>query len=121
MKILLIGCGLLVLLGTGCVSKSKANAQARAAYLAGKQQGMAIKAQGPAVWFVGNVRQPLVPWTNGLTLAQALLTANYQGQSDPGQIMVYREGQPPINVSPKELLQGSDLPLEAGDRVEIRP
>jgi hypothetical protein len=121
MKTFLIGCGLLVLLGAGCVSKSKANAQARAAYLAGKQQGMAMKVNGPSVWFVGNVHQPIVPWTEGLTLARALVTANYLGQNDPSQITIYRPGQPPTKVDPKDLLRGADLPLEAGDRIDIRP
>lgn len=121
MKMLAIFCTLLVLAATGCVSKSKADAQARAAYLAGKQQGMALKVNGPSVWFVGNVHQPIVPWTDGLTLARALLTANYLGQNDPSQITIYRPGQPPVNVDVKELLRGLDLPLEAGDRIDIRP
>lgn len=106
---------------SGCVSKSKANAQARAAYLAGKQEGMAVKAEGPSVWIVGNVRQPIVHWNEGLTLAKALIIANYLGQGDPGQIIVYRAGQPPLNYNPKDLLRGNDMPLEAGDRIELRP
>ncbi len=121
MKTLVIGCSLLVLVATGCVTKSKANAQARAAYFAGKQQGMAMKINGPSVWFVGNVHQQIVPWTEGLTLAHALVTANYLGQNDPSEITVFRPGQPPIKVDPKDLLRGADLPLEAGDRIDIRP
>lgn len=120
-RIVVLFCGLLALATAGCVSKSKANAQARAAYFAGKQQGTAIQSQGPSVWIVGNVHQPIVPWTEGLTLAQALVTASYQGQADPGQFRIYRPGQPPVTISSKELLGGRDLPLEAGDRVEIRP
>jgi len=114
-------CVLIAAVSTGCVSKSKANAQARAAYFAGKQQGMAIRANGPSVWVVGNVRQPIVPWTEELTLARAVATAYYLGQNDPSQITIYRSGQPPISVNPQDMLRGSDMPLEAGDRVDIRP
>ena len=118
-----IGCLFLTLflVVSGCTTKSKANAQARAAFLAGQARGMAAQSQEPSVWIVGNVRRPVIPWTDDLTLAKALIEADYQGFGDPIQITVLRNGQPPVNINPKELLQGQDLPLAAGDRIEIRP
>src|ERR1035437_11017856 len=71
---------LAVLLG-GCVSKSKADARARAAFIAGQQQAVArmqqIQGQGPSVTINGEVRNRVVPWTEGLTLAKAVVAADY--------------------------------------------
>jgi hypothetical protein len=116
-----ISLGLLLLALAGCTTKSKANAQARAAFLAGQARGMAAQPQEPSVWIVGSVRRPVIPWTDDLTLAKALVEAEYQGFVDPSQITVLRNGQPPIIINPRELLQGHDWPLAAGDRIEIRP
>ena len=70
-------CGALLLAATfsGCVSKSKADAKARAAFLAGQQQAVMrvqqaqTQGQGPSVTVNGEVRNHVVPWTEGLTLA----------------------------------------------------
>jgi hypothetical protein len=116
-----IVCALLALvIVAGCTTKSKSKAQAQAAFLAGRQQAMATQFQGPSVQVVGDVKTHVIPWTDGLTLAKALVAAEYQGPGDPGSINVIRNGAP-ISVSPKVLLEGQDMPLEAGDRVEIHP
>jgi len=113
---------LFVLLVTaGCVTKSKAAAQARAAFAEGQRQGMAAQANATSVWVVGNVRTPIIPWTADLTLAKALVAAEYLGEGDPSKITLYRQGRAPFNVSPKQLLQGYDLPLKLGDRLEVKP
>ena len=70
---------------------------------------------------MGNVKTPVIPWTDDLTLVKALILADYQGRGDPGQIVVIRKGQPSIYVSAEQLFNGYDLPLEAGDRIQIRP
>ncbi len=116
-------CLLMAFVGAGCVeTKSKADAQAHAAYVAGQRQAAAsMQSREPSVWVVGNVKTPLIPWTKDLTLARAILTAQYQGAGDPNQIIIQRNGQPPINFDPSKLLQGEDLPLQAGDRIEISP
>jgi hypothetical protein len=106
---------------SGCVSKSKSKAKARAAFFAGQQQGAAMQNTGNSVWVVGNVRMPLIPWTEDLTLTKALIAAEYLGAGDPSQIVLLRTGQPTVFISPKQLLNGFDLPLLAGDRIEIRP
>src|SRR5260221_8335889 len=68
---------------TGCVTKSKAKADAREAFIAGQQQAMAMarlqQAQGPTVTVVGQGRNKIIPWTQDLTLAQAIVNAGYFG------------------------------------------
>ena len=121
MKQFLASVLLLLLAVTGCVSNSAANARARAAFIAGEKQGEAREINAMSVWVVGNVRTPVIPWAEDLTLAKALVIADYQGQGDPGQIVISRVGQPPIRINAQQLLDGFDLPLQAGDRIEVRP
>lgn len=110
----------LILFPTGCVTKSKAKAEAQKAYFAGQQQAMMrmSQPQQPVVTFIGPVRNPTVPWSQELTLAKAIVAAGYQPQTDPQQIMIVRNGQA-IPVDPKKLLEGEDIPLVAGDLVQI--
>ena len=106
----------------GCVTKGKADAQARAAFLAGQQQAMMRmqQTQGPSVTINGEVRNRIVPWTQGLTLAQAVVAAEYLGAKDPGQIIIVHEGIA-TRVDPKDLLSGVDIPLQPGDIVQFMP
>lgn len=107
----------------GCISKSKAEAQARAAYLAGRRDATAQwqqESRGPGVLFVGPVNQPFVKWSEGLTLGHAIVDAGYSAPVDPRNVVVRRNGQG-IQVDPKRLLQGDDFPLEPGDIVELQP
>jgi len=110
----------------GCVSKDKADAKARAAFVAGQQQAsarmqqMQAHAQGPSVTINGEVRNHIVPWTEGLTLATALLAADYYGAADPGLIYLVRNGRATL-VHPKQLLSGVDVPLQSGDVVQLLP
>lgn len=111
----------LLILPCGCTTKAKAKADARAAYMAGQQQALERALQSrSSVSILGPVRNPLVTWTAGLTLAQALVAADYYSRTDPKEILIVRNGQP-LNVDPKQLLAGEDIPLEAGDVVQIRP
>jgi hypothetical protein len=113
---------LLTMLVSGCVSKSTAKAQAQAAYLAGQRDGMMMAAsQGPSVWVIGNVKTSAVPWTEDLTLSKALLAADYRGARDPSDIIVQSKGQETLHIRPQQLFHGEDMPLHAGDRIEIRP
>jgi hypothetical protein len=109
---------------TGCVTKAHADAQARAAYQAGRRAALAEQAnQGPVVQVVGDVENHVIPWTEDLTLIQALVAADYQGVGDPSSIAIIRNGEQ-IPVNPELLLhrqRDQDMPLEAGDRIEIRP
>ncbi len=112
---------LLALALTGCVSKSKAKAEARAAFAAGQQQALMRmqQAQNPSVTVHGAVRNPLIPWTEDLTVAKAIVAAVYFGARDPKEIIVVRQGQA-FQVDPKQLLNGVDPPLQSGDVMEIR-
>jgi hypothetical protein len=107
---------------TSCVSKSKAEAQARAAFLAGQQQGTMMnrqkQLQGPTVTVLGEVRNALVTWTADLTLAKAVVAAQYYGRTDPARITIQREGKE-IHCDPRDLLGGKDVQLEPNDVIEL--
>ena len=117
--LLTVACG-------GCVSKSKAQAQSRAAYIRGQQEAMVrmqqmqTQGQGPCVTVNGEVRTHVVPWTDGLTLAKALVAADYVGTADPAQIIILRNGVGK-RVEPRQLLSGEDIPLQPGDVVHLLP
>jgi hypothetical protein len=110
----------MMLVVAGCVTKSKAKADAQAAFLAGQQQAIMRMSQPhqPVVTFIGPVRNPTVLWSQDLTLAKAIVAAGYDAKADPKQIMIVRNGQA-IPVDPKKLLEGEDIPLVAGDLVQI--
>ncbi len=103
----------------GCISKSKAQARAQAAYIAGQNAALRQQqAQAPGVTVIGPVQNSSVPWVEGLTLAQAIATANYLGQHDPKEIIITRQGES-AKLAPKLLLNGADVPLEPGDTITI--
>jgi hypothetical protein len=112
---------LLLLAGAGCTTKAKAQAEAKTAFAAGQQQAMMRmqQAQNPSVTVRGEVRNPLVPWTEDLTVAKAIVAAVYCGVKDPAEIVVIRQGKV-FPVDPKQLLNGTDPPLQPGDVMEIR-
>jgi len=127
-KIFFIGGALAVLSITaawlsGCTTKSKAQAEAREAYLAGQNAALRqqqAQAQTPGVTVTGPVQNSQVPWVAGLTLAQAIATANYLDSHEPREIVITRQGES-AKLAPKELLNGADVPLEPGDVIEIHP
>ena len=122
MKHLLISVALGLTL-TACTSNSGARTQAeQRAFAAGRQQALLEQQQKnePVIWFRGEVRQARVPWIEGITLAEALATAQYTGNRDPRLITVTRAGQA-YSIRPNLLLRGEDNPaLEPGDIVELR-
>ncbi|HZI32393.1 MAG TPA: hypothetical protein VFF11_08625, partial [Candidatus Binatia bacterium] len=61
----------------------------------------------------------LVPWVDGLTLAQAIATANYVGPNNPQKITITRKGQT-ASLDASVLLNGAKVPLKPGDVVEIQ-
>jgi hypothetical protein len=107
---------------TGCATKESARREAeKKAMIATQQSAMAAQAnQEPAVWFRGDVRNQRVPWTEGLTLAEALVAAQYTWNWDPRRITLTRQGQA-FTIDPRRLLRGQDNPeLEPGDLIEVR-
>ena len=130
-KVLVVGV-LLALAVQSCVSKAKARKQAEQAFIAGQQQAMQrMQQQGtgvepglarttqPTVTLLGSVRKSSVPWTPDLTLAKALVEGEYTGSSDPTEIYIVRGGiaRP---VDPAKLIGGQDIPLQAGDMVQVK-
>ena len=105
----------------GCVTRSQANAQAQTAYLAGQNDALAKMAadQRTSVFIVGPVQKSEVPWVEGLTLAQAIATANYTSRHNPKEITITRQGEQ-ASINPKDLLNGHVVPLQPGDTITIR-
>lgn len=125
LRVILLGVWLL--LGgwflAGCVSKSTAQARERAAFLAGQQQAAMMarqtQLQGPTVTVIGEVRNAQIRWTPDLTLAKAVVAADYFGRTDPTAILLQREGKE-TSYEPKTLLSGQDVPLEPNDVIVLR-
>jgi hypothetical protein len=114
-----LGIVILVLVAVGCVTKSQADAQARAAYMAGQQAAyQSIQGGMTDITFLGSVKNHHVPWATGLTLAQALATASYTGSQDPQEIIVKRNSVETL-VDPKQLLNGQDVSLQPGDVISV--
>jgi hypothetical protein len=114
---------LLSLLLAGCVSRKEADLQAHQAYLAGQQQAAKqwqLK-QPPEIVVQGPVRNPVVPWVENLTLAKAIVDADYTGFMNPILIRVIRNGQMIEEMKGIDLLHGRDLPLQPGDIIDIVP
>ena len=114
---------LLALAAAGCMSKSTARLQEQNAFLAGQNAALRQAAQAddqtPGVTIVGPVQHPHVPWITGLTLAQAIATANYVGTNAPEEIIITRNGES-ATMPASALLDGAKIPLEIGDVIELR-
>jgi len=106
---------------SGCVSKSSADARVQAAYFAGQRAAFVATGADPhtSVGVVGPVKHSRVPWVDGLTLVQAIATAEYVGRHNPQEIIITRHGQL-INVDPAAVLNGHPVSLQPGDTVELR-
>jgi hypothetical protein len=80
---------------------------------AGQQQPQTILVQG-------NVKNHILGWTEDLTLAQALIDADYQGLTNPRTIVVIRQGQANM-IDVNKFLRGKENPpLLPGDIIELR-
>jgi hypothetical protein len=105
---------------SSCTTKSAAQAKAQEAFLEGQNAALRQTLQTRGVTIVGPVQNPQVPWVTGLTLAQAIATANYLDSHEPKEIIITRDGDS-VTLDPKVLLNGTVMPLEAGDVIELRP
>jgi hypothetical protein len=107
---------------SGCTTRSNADARARMAYLTGQNALLRQQQQEqtPGVTILGPVQNQNVPWVAGLTLVQAIATANYLDSREPKQIIITRDGQS-ATLAAKVLLNGAAIPLEAGDVIELQP
>ena len=105
----------------GCTTQSQSKTDVQAAYMAGQRDAYARIAamQRTSVVVIGPVQNPEVQWTEGLTLAQAILAANCTGPGNPKEIILTRQGET-TRIDPKDLLRGNDTPLQPGDTITIR-
>ena len=111
----------------GCASKNKTSSQQQLqrAYIAGQQAATAQmqqqiqQASAPQVRVIGTVKNPVVPWYEGLTLGRALVDSQYQNPANPVSITIYRAGNA-ISIDPQSLLRGEDYPLYPSDVVVIQ-
>jgi hypothetical protein len=110
------------LVATGCTTKSRSQRNAQNAFLAGQNAALRrqLAAQYDGVTVIGPVQNPQVPWVVGLTLAQAIATANYLDANAPQEIIITRQGES-ATLDPNVLINGAVVPLEPGDVVELRP
>ena len=96
--------------------------EARDAYLAGQNSALRqaqTDSESPGVTIVGPVQNPKVPWVAGMTLLQALATANYLDSNNPKAIIITRDGES-ATLDPNVLFNGAVIPLEPGDVIELR-
>jgi hypothetical protein len=107
--------------GIGCTSSSKARSQADAAYRAGQQQAVRNEeARKRGIAFTGPVSNSLVPWTEGLTLAQAIAAAGWNAKTDPRLILLTR-GTEVVTMTPQQALEAAGEPMQPGDHVDMLP
>jgi len=101
---------------SGCVSKKST----QRTYLEGVQRGAAaVQATAPAVTVLGDVRQNVIAWSEGLTLAQAITAAQHVRRVQPRAIIL-RRGNEAIRIAPEYLFQGGEDPaLLPGDVIEL--
>ena len=71
--------------------------------------------------FTGQVLVPIVPWTEGLTLAQAIIAAHWTGLHDPRLIIIVNRDGERMELMPEEAEMAAELPLAPGDAVELVP
>ena len=116
----------------GCASHKKtSDDQLRRAYAAGAaaaqiqmqqaqtQQPMIPPSGDPQIRVLGSVKNPVLIWSEGLTLARALVLADYQRNNPPSAITIYRNNQP-LRIDPQTILGGADYPLFPGDLIYIQ-
>jgi hypothetical protein len=112
---------LLLSFTAACETKSRARLEAQRADVAGQEQALAQTGPKPKIVTVtGQVRNSVIPWTEELTLAKAIVAAEYTGYLGPRLIRLIRDGQP-TDIKPSALLNGQDMPLQPGDTIQVVP
>ncbi len=115
---ILLFCALAI---TGCTTRARSQRMAQNAYLAGQNAALRqeLAAQSNGVTIIGPVQNQQIPWVAGLTLTQAIATANYLGAQDPKQIIITRRGESAV-LAPDALINGAVITLEPGDVIELQ-
>ena len=63
---------------------------------------------------------PVVPWSQGLTLGQSIAAAGWSDKREPRLIVLTRNGES-VEMNPAQLLEAAHFPVHPGDRVEMLP
>lgn len=113
---------LFALLAAGCASSSERRLKMQIVALARENAALKARlvAQSQGVMIEGPVANPFVPWVVGLTLTQAIATANYLDPKPPREITIIRNGES-AKLDASVLLNGTPVPLQPGDQVQIEP
>ena len=121
MKLFFTALLILAAVASGCTTRSQAKADAQAAYLAGQRDAFAsmARSQRTSIIVIGPVQNREIPWADGLTLAQAIVAADYSAHGNPKEIILLRRGES-AGIDPTDLLRGHDVPLEPGDTITLR-
>jgi len=111
-----------ILLLAGCktnADKRSEDQKLRAAFLAGQQSAQIQAQQIPGISVVGEVRKPQILWRPGLTLAEAILEADYIGFIQPRSIVIIRGGVR-YDIDTRALLAcESNPPIQPGDIINL--
>lgn len=112
---------LLSLLLAGCVTENTADLRSREAFQRGRNSVIQLAPVPVSVTIIGPVRNRSLLWADGLTLARAILAADYVPEKEPTAIFLTRGGQTQ-QFTAEQLLGGNEGPLLLpGDMIEIRP
>lgn len=111
----------MLMAGAGCSSRSKIQKERLQAFQAGQMAANpGLPPSAPRLYVRGLVRRSVVPWEPNLRLSQALLRAEYFGQSDPIAIQILRNGTR-YEVNLHRFLRGTEDPgVLAEDVIDVR-
>lgn len=120
---LIIAILILALAATGCTTSANARAEAQKAYLAGENDAM-HRMQTPGmqitgITVLGSVQNTYVAWVAGITVAQAIATANYVGPQPPSEIIINSQGQETV-INASDLDRAAQTTLQPGDIITLR-
>ena len=121
MKMLWYSLWLASILAGGCTTKSNARIEARSAYYAGRAAAyhQMLEEEHTSIRVVGHVKNHEFEWTDGMSLMQALIKADWTAMRDPKEIIIIRTREPyPVDM--KAFMNGQDVQLEPGDTIELR-
>ena len=111
---------LVAALATGCASGFQERAAEQRAYLAGQNDALRrMQSQTPGITVIGPVQNAYVPWVAGLTLAQAIATANYLSPGQPSEIDLMHQGILQV-LDPNDLDRIAQIILEPGDVITVK-
>ena len=102
----------------GCKSKQLKGQAPPPAYADPAAMQEAMRQAQMVVQVRGDVRNRVIPWSDDLTLAGALVEAHYVGRLDPLSVTVTR-GRKVTRFSASRLLSGGDMFLQPGDVIDI--